>query len=362
MEASTNVLEYKCPCCDAGLIFDQASQRMVCPYCDNSFEPETVRAYMEQRSRQNSSTVSWDKQNTQTMSQEENAALQCFVCQSCGGELLTDHQTAATFCPYCGNPAVLPARLDGALKPDGIIPFKLGKAQAMAAFQNLCKGKPLLPSLFRTKHQIEKITGIYVPFWLFDCQGTLNGSYKATRVHSWSDRDYVYTKTDHYMLNRRGNAAFAGIPMDGSSKIEDSFMESIEPYDYSQIQPFQSTYLSGFLADKFDVDAKACENRIRQRVDHSMDELLQPSFMGYATVVPTSKQLDVSHSKANYILLPVWFLNTRYKDKVYTFAMNGQTGKMTGSFPICPKRTAAWFAGIAAGVTLIASVLMAIFG
>ncbi len=362
MDPSTIVLEYKCPCCDAGLVFDQERQKMHCQYCDNTFDLDTVKAYHQQKGKADTTSLSWDYATTDTMNQEEEEALQCFICQSCSGQLLTDHQTLATFCPYCGNPAVLPARASGILKPDGVIPFKLGKEQAMAAFKKLCKGKPLLPSLFKSQHQIEKITGIYVPFWLFDCDSELDGSYKATRVHTWSDRDYVYTKTDHYMLTRHSNAAFGGIPMDGSSKIDDAFMESIEPFDYSQIQPFETAFLSGFLADKFDVAADAGEDRIRQRVDRSMNELLQPSFLGYASVVPTARQLDVRNSKARYILLPVWFLNTRYKNKVYTFAMNGQTGKMTGSFPICPKRTAAWFAGIAAAVTLVANIFLAIFG
>lgn len=131
-------------------------------------------------------------------------------------------------------------------------------------------------------------------------------------------------------------------------------MESIEPYDYSQLETFDMAYLTGYLADKYDVPSENGEQRIRQRVDAAMNDEVQRSIMGYATVVPTSKQLRVNHSKARYVLLPVWMLNTRYKDKIYTFAMNGQTGKMTGSFPICPKRTAMWFGGIAAAVTAAA--------
>lgn len=359
MDPSTNVIEYKCPCCDAGLVFGSDSQNMVCPYCDNSFDIETVRAYNEQRGKSDTASVTWEQEQDRSMPEDEAASLQSFVCPTCAGELMTDHQTAATFCPYCGNPTILPGRVSGVLRPDGVIPFKTGKEDAKAAFLNLCKGKPLLPKFFRERQQLEKITGIYVPFWLYDCEGELDGSYKATRVHTWSDRDYIYKKTDHFMLTRQAGAAFTGIPMDGSSKMDDVFMESIEPYDYSQIEPFSTAFLSGFLADKYDVEAAAGEQRIRQRVDRSMDELLQPSFLGYHSVVPTSKDLRVSQSKARYILLPVWLLNTRYKDKVYTFAMNGQSGKMTGSFPICPKRTAAWFAGIAAGVTLIANLVMA---
>ena len=360
MDASVNVIEYKCPCCDAGLIFGEDTQKMVCQYCDNTFDLETVKAYNDQQHQTDSSSVSWDDLQTQPMAEQEEDALQSYTCPACSGVLMTDLQTAATFCPYCGNPAVISSRVSGVLRPDGVIPFRTGKEDAKAAFLRLCKGKPLLPKFFKDQQQLDKITGIYVPFWLYDCESELDGNYKATRIHTWSDRDYNYTKTDHYMLTRRADAAFSGIPMDGSSKMDDVFMESIEPYDYNQLQPFDTAYLSGFLADKYDVEASSGEQRIRQRVDSSMNELLQPSFLGYHTVVPTSRQLQVSHNTARYVLLPVWLLNTSYKGKVYTFAMNGQTGKITGTLPICPKRTAAWFAGIAAGVTLIANLLMAL--
>ena len=137
-------------------------------------------------------------------------------------------------------------------------------------------------------------------------------------------------------------------------------MESIEPFDYNDLTPFDSAYLTGYLADKYDVDSVSGQPRIKDRVENSINDKIQSSLLGYATVIPTSKNLNVSHSKARYVLLPVWMLNTRYKDKIYTFAMNGQTGKMTGSFPICPKRTAMWFGGIFAAVSAVASVLIAL--
>ena len=120
---------------------------------------------------------------------------------------------------------------------------------------------------------------------------------------------------------------------------------------------FETAYLSGFFADKYDVESKAGEERVKQRVSETIDDLVQRSIIGYASVIPTSKQLHVKHGHASYVLLPVWILSTKYADKSYLFAMNGQTGKMTGTFPICPKRSAAWFAGICGAVTLIAAVI-----
>ena len=360
MEMDTAVLEFKCPCCNASLVFSGTEHRMKCDYCDNTFDIDTLKACTESEMPDQPSQVKWEEVKTPEWNEEDQSHIRTFQCDSCGGVLITDDHTAATFCPYCGNAAVLPGRLTGGLKPEGIIPFKTTKEDAAAAFLKLCSGKPLLPAFFTKSQQIEKITGIYVPFWLYDCHADLNGSYRATRIHSWSDSRYIYTKTDHYLLRRQADAAYAGIPMDGSSKMEDSFMESIEPYDYQELAEFDMTFLSGFLADKYDVESRSGEDRIRQRVENTMNDQLQNTFLGYATVIPASRQINIDHSRAKYVLLPVWLLNTRYNGKTYTFAMNGQTGKMTGAFPICKKRAFAWFSGIWAASAALISLIQLI--
>jgi len=357
----TRVIEYKCPCCNAGLSFEDDSQQLNCEYCGNSFEIEAVKAFNEASAETDREEVQWEPEEKEVWSEEEQKTLRAYQCPSCGAEILSDLTTAATFCPYCENPTIVPSQVSGALKPDGVIPFKTDKEDAKTAFLKLCSGKPLLPKGFTARHRLEKITGMYVPFWLYDCEADFSGSYKATRIHRWSDSQYNYTKTDHFLLRRAADAAFSGIPMDGSSKMEDVFMESIEPYDYSQIVPFDMAYLSGYLADKYDVPSENGEERIRQRVNQTMNDEIQASILGYATAIPTSRNLDIRHSKAKYVLLPIWMLNTSFNGKIYTFAMNGQTGKITGQLPTCPKRTAAWFAGIAAAVTAAAHVAQLLF-
>lgn len=354
MKPVEHVLEYKCPCCGAGLIFGEDVQKMTCEYCDNTFDLEAVKIYNETLDR--SGDAGFQTSSTEWTESEE-AVIRTYTCQSCGGELMADENTAATFCPYCENPVILPGRLSGSVRPDAVLPFRTGKDDAQKAFLELCKGKPLLPKMFTQQHRIEKITGIYVPFWLYDCSSAFEGRYKATRVRHWMDSRYSYTKTDHYLLTRSASADFAAIPMDASSKMDNTIMESIEPFDFNEMVDFDTAYLSGFFADKFDVEAKSGQSRIEERVSQTLDEAVQSTFIGFSTVVPTAKQLNVNHGTARYVLLPVWMLHTKYKDKTYVFAMNGQTGKMTGTFPICPKRSMAWFAGICAGVTALVSLL-----
>lgn len=361
MSTESKVIEYKCPCCGAGLLFRGDSQQLTCEYCDNSFDLETVRAFNASESQETIEEFQWDQEPSERWSDAEESRLNVFICPSCGGEIMTEETTAASFCPYCDNPTIMPGRLSGGMKPDAIIPFRMSKEDAKEAFRKLCKGKPLLPGMFTQEQRIEKITGIYVPFWLYDCCGNFDGDYNATRIHTWADANYNYTRTEHFLLKRGARADFQGIPMDGSSKMDNTLMESIEPFDYSQLQNFDMAFLSGYLADKYDVPSDQGKQRVKERVENALDAQLQSSFLGYSTVVPTSRQLKIDHSKARYALMPVWIFNTRYRGKLYTFAMNGQTGRMTGSFPISPQKCAIWFGGIFAGVTLLATLVQMVF-
>lgn len=356
METTSPVMEYKCPCCGAGLVFSENAQKLSCGSCGNTFEIQAVREYNKALDETDDVEIDWEDPGTREWSEEDRETMQFYTCPSCGGEILADAHTAATFCPYCENPAILPGRLSGGWKPDAVLPFKTSREDAQKAFLNLCKGKPLLPKMFTQEQRIQKISGIYVPFWLYDCDTLADAKYRATRVRHWSDAHYHYTRTDHYMLTRSASASFRGIPMDGSSKLDNAIMESIEPFDYSQMVDFDTAYLSGFLADKYDVPVGDGRDRIRDRVGGTLDGLLMQSCMGYSSVTPTLKQLKVHHGKARYVLLPVWMLHTQYEGKIYTFAMNGQTGKMTGTLPICSKRRAAWFAGIAGSVAVLVSL------
>lgn len=357
MANTEQVLEYKCPCCDAPLKFGLEQQKMVCEYCDNTFEMEAVIDYNKQFQVPETPENEWETPQSKTWTQEEQENICTYTCPSCGGELIADANTAATFCPFCDNPAVIQGRVSGGIKPDKVLPFKKSKEEAQQAFRDLCKGKPLLPKGFSSDVRVEKITGMYVPFWLYNCTGKIDAHYKATRVSHWSDRMYDYTRTDHYSVHRSGVGEFCLIPMDASKKLSDVIMESIEPYDYSQMVDFDTAYLSGYFADKYDVEAEAGYGRIKQRVDATMDAEVAKHNGGYTTCVPVSKNIRVEHGNAEYVLLPAWMLYTRYKDQTYVFAMNGQTGKITGSFPICPKQSAKWFTIVAAAATLVGALV-----
>ena len=325
--------EYKCPCCGGAIEFDSSLQKMKCPYCDTEFDMETLASY-DAGLKDEQDSMEWETSAGGEWQEGEANGLRSYICRSCGGEIVGDANTAATSCPFCGNPVVMMGQFSGALRPDFVIPFKLDKNAAKAGLQKHLTGKRLLPKIFKDQNHIDEIKGVYVPFWLFDTDADARVRYRTTKLRCWSDSEYNYTETSHFLVHRGGSVGFEHVPVDGSSRMADDLMESIEPYDFSDAVDFQTAYLAGYLADKYDVDAEQSIERANERVKKSAEEAFASTVEGYDTVTAESSSVQLHGGKAKYALYPVWILNTTWKGQKYTFAMNGQTGKFVGDLPV----------------------------
>lgn len=338
--------EYKCPCCGGGIAFDSSIQKMKCPYCGTEFEMETLAGYDSELRNDQSDDMRWET-NAGTQWQEgEAGGLRAYVCNSCGGEIACDENTAATSCPFCGSPVVLTGQFSGALKPDYVIPFQLDKNDAKEALIKHYEGKRLLPKVFKNQNHIDEVKGVYVPFWLFDAEADVNMRYRATRVRAWSDSRYDYTETSFYAVSRGGTIGFERVPVDGSTKMPDDLMESVEPFDFSKAVDFRTAYLAGYLADKYDVDADQSVARANERIKRSTEEAFAATVNGYTTVVKEAGSIRLENGRVKYALLPVWLLSTTWNGQNYLFAMNGQTGKMVGNLPVDKAAYTKWLFGL----------------
>ena len=357
----SNLQEYKCPCCDGAIEFNANLQKMKCPYCDTEFEVETLAAYDEELKNQPDDDMQWENSAGQEWRDGETEGMRVYSCKSCGGEIIGDETLGATECPYCGNQVVMLGQFSGALKPDYVIPFKLDKEAAKEALKRHYEGKRLLPKAFKAENHINEIKGIYVPFWLYDTDANANIRYKATRVRGWSDSNYTYTETRFYSVTRGGSIGFQSVPVDGSSKMADDLMESIEPFDFSEAVDFQTAYLAGFFADKYDVSSEESIGRANTRIKQSTADAFAATVQGYATVTPVSTNMQLQNGSAKYALLPVWILNTKWEGQNYTFAMNGQTGKFVGDLPMDKSAYRKWLFGIGAVASAVCFGLSYLF-
>lgn len=372
------VTNYQCPSCTGPLHYVGSSGKLECDYCGSSFDvaeiealyaPKDAAAAAAQQAAEAQAAEEkdfaadgapeseWDTSSFSSDWGAEAENMRAYTCPSCGAELICDASTAATSCPYCGNPSVVPGQFAGALKPDYVIPFKLSKEDAVNALKEHYKGKPLLPKTFTSENHIQEIKGVYVPFWLFDGSAEGSAHYEATRIRMYRTGDEEVTETRHFDVYRAGSVDFEKIPVDASSKMPDDHMDSIEPYDYSELKPFSTAFLPGFLADKYDVSVDDSRQRADLRCQNTIDAALLSTVQGYDSCVRTGGSTRLRRGKVHYALMPVWMLNTKWHGKDYLFAMNGQTGKMVGDLPMSWGRFWGMFAAISVPLGVIGSLI-----
>ena len=364
---ASQITNYQCPACTGPLHFEPETGKLTCEYCGSVYELAEIEALYQEKEKaaaeefhEAEEAHGWD---TSSMSDDWGSdadGMKVYSCPSCTAELMCDDTTAATSCPYCGNPTVVPGQFSGALKPDLVIPFKLTKEAAVEALKKHYEKRFFLPKTFKDKNHIEKIQGVYVPFWLFDGEADGSAAYEATRSRTYTRGDYRITETMHYHVDRAGSLKFEKVPVDASSKMPDGHMDSIEPFDYGELKPFSTAYLPGFLADKYDVTVEQSQSRADLRCAGTLEDALRDTVQGYHSVMPIGKNIRLIRGKVQYALLPVWLLHTKWNGQDFLFAMNGQTGKMAGDLPVDKGKFWKMFLGLGVGLSTIGSLLISL--
>ena len=370
---ATQITNYQCPACTGPLRFAGDSGMLECDYCLSRFtvkEIEQLYAQKNKAAEENFNKAQqkpqdeqdmWDTSGISDQWGEDKDKLKMYSCPSCAAQIICDHNTAATSCPYCGNPSIVPGQFSGGLKPDCLIPFRLDYEDAKKALLKYYKGKRFLPKEFTAKNKISELKGVYVPFWLVDCQANADITFEGTTAVSTRQGDYRVTTTSHYDIFRSGCVPFKNIPIDASKNMPDNLMDSIEPFDYSQLTPFSMSYLPGYMAERYGLEPHQCFQRMELRAENSTVDLLRNDVVGFAGCSVKHKNIRIVNGKVKYALLPVYMLTTKYKGEDYLFAMNGQTGKLIGNLPVSKKKFWAHFAAITAAVTAVAGTAMMLF-
>lgn len=322
------VIDEKCLSCGASIKYNPKKKKFICDYCHSEFSMNEMK--------ENKKKINQDDSLTREFSLMEE--MQGYTCSNCGAEIVSLENIASTTCLYCKSSAIIKNRLSGVYKPDSIIPFKYKKEDAIKEFQNICKGRLLIPKGFKDIKNISEMEGLYVPFWLYDCSNNAYLKCDGTKVSSWMDSRYTYTKTDYYNVERGGILSFESVPNDAATRFDDNIMNAIEPFDYNELIDFNPGYLAGFLSEKYDVESKDAYNNAKNRMKEDSKSFLRSEMKGYSTLVQKESNNHLTVNKTKYVFLPVFVLNIKYKEKIYHFAMNGQTKKMIGEIPVDNKK------------------------
>lgn len=349
---------YQCPNCNAALEYDNKLGGFRCFYCDSTFTDNEIRSIFGSRDETVDLETEEPELTEEQMTNEEftgQSAL--YSCPNCGANVICDTLTSSTRCHFCHTPVILSGRLSGEYKPDLIIPFATTREQAEGKFKEFTKGKFLLPNGFVAEAQLQNISALYVPYWLKSGQTSAHLTAEGHTVHSWTRGNTTYTHTKVYHVERDADMVFVRVPYDGSRRIDDSLMESIEPFDYSGIKPFAMSYLSGCAAEKYDVTKEEATPRLDERIGKAAEEEIRRMAAVYSSLTNIHCNINYKNQQYIYALLPVWFLNYNYKGKDYEFAMNGQMGTMFGELPVSPVKKFFFGAGLFLGIFIVLTLL-----
>lgn len=332
------VIHYKCPNCGSDMAFDAESGKLSCGSCGRE---DNIEEFSDEF--------------IETVFEEDEA--KDYKCNNCGAVIVTDADTTATTCSFCGAAVVLADRVSGILAPSLVIPFTISKQEAEEAFRKWCRKGLLTPRGFMSADRIKKITGLYVPFWLYDLKNEAEVRAIGTKVRRYTRGDYIYTVTKYYDIYRDLRIDFSRVPADASEKMDDELMDKLEPYHYNELKDFKTPYLAGYIAEKYNYDAKELLPRVKEKLSKPIDDFIRSTIRGYHSVQYKEKHIRTTKTRSLYTLLPVWMVYYDYNQSKYIFAMNGQTGKVVGKPPLSKGKIAAWFGGISVGTFMIMKII-----
>lgn len=352
-----STVAYKCINCGGPLKYDPQKQNFSCEYCQSEFTEEELQAHFGNLDEQLENEIQPEPEQPQNSGNDEfsqNAVM--YSCPSCGAEILTDKTTAATFCVYCHSPVVLSNRLAGDFKPDRVIPFKISEKDAKQKFLDMCKKKHFLPKDFLSDAQLDMMKGVYYPYWLVD--SLKDGGIRATakKIRTWRQGDYEYTETKIFKVDREGKIDFKDFPCSALKGENRQALKYVNPYDDKEFKPFTMSYLSGFQAEKRDTERKDVQAEVDNELREYAKKIYEDTIKGYDSVSIDNINLRTLKESWDYVMMPVWMMTYKYKDKNYLYAMNGQTGKTYGELP-CSGKKLAIFGGILLVVLFLLSML-----
>jgi DNA-directed RNA polymerase subunit RPC12/RpoP len=340
----------RCPNC-GGIIAPDKSGGLVCEYCGERFTYEQLRSDYS------------DSHDCDCGDYGDCGDYSQYTCSHCGAEIVADSLNIVSRCAYCGCTSVMKNRISGEYRPDFIIPFKLTETDAKNILQTAVKGKNFVKKSFRRELEIKAVSPLFVPFWLYDCEVRGDGKYLPLNGKNTS--------------RIRFTERYEKIPVDASLRLDDSYMDVLEPFDYGDLKPFDKAYMIGRMAERYDTSVKIMSrradkkarkaaktslaihlenpvmsavastvqnatnviaNKITDRIDNGAFannvNFKCDSGFGEAANIGRIKKFtaDVKTDRHYYALFPVYLIRCEYREKNYLFAVNGQTGKLAGKF------------------------------
>jgi hypothetical protein len=361
-EKAVKAQRFTCSECAAEIKFDAGIGKLKCDHCGATRDIATGTGTVLEYDFFQGIAAAPKGLNTGSASRTSR-------CQECGANVVFPGGVTATTCTFCGSSKVLEqAENANAIRPESLVPFGVDKKNANQAFGGWLGGLWFRPNDLKHIAKVQELAGVYVPFWTYDAH--VDSSWTA-------DAGYYYYTTEQYTTRENGEevvrerqvrhtrwepawgqraddyddllvCASHGLPADLAAKCIG--------FDTEQLRPYTPEFLAGFGAEEYDLDLEGGFARAQDIIVKTQEKRCSQDVPG-----DTQQRLSVSNQVSDvtfkHVLLPVWIAAYRYRNKVFRFLVNGQTGEVVGNAPVSWVKIALFTLSMVALIIILVSFL-----
>ncbi|MDE5978001.1 MAG: hypothetical protein K2G70_06010 [Turicibacter sp.] len=328
-ESQEEIKIFTCENCGANMVFDIKSQALKCPYCNTEKEliaEGKVQEYDFSTIRPSSEKASWSHD------------VEIMSCKNCGAEIVIDSHTTALHCSYCGSSNILKTKQSAGIKPEAILPFKIEKQQAMEELSKWMKYRWLAPNNLKNLYQSDKLQGIYIPYWTYDAMTSSRYRAYGGRYHyemrEINGKKERIQKVHWHPVSGHLHHFFDDVLINASHHYTDTLMNKVEPFNTDRLIPYRSEYLSGYMAEHYSLGVQEGFSMAKHKMEHTLEETARFEILQhYDTVRDIRLQTCYDQMTFKHVLLPIWTANYQYNGKDYRYIINGETGRIHGTYP-----------------------------
>jgi len=335
---STNQDEIICKNCAGKLKFAPGTTNLKCEFCgtENTIEVD-MNALRE--ATQEIDYVNFIHTHSQTVPMQEVVTVKC---GSCGAETTFTPNVTSSECDFCGSPMVAKqGESHNVIKPKTLIPFKIDSKKSIELFNNWLKNLWWAPNALKSRAKSDKLKGIYIPYWTYDSR--TNTSYSGERGVNYQEQESytnsegktaqrTVTKVHWTRVNGRVNDVFDDVLVVASRSLPVKYMDRLEPWNFSQLIPYEDKFLTGFKTESYQVDVKEGFEEAKGKMDVIIEKTIKRDIGGDHQRI-SSKNTQYNNITFKHILLPIWISAYKYNSKTFRFMINGQTGEVQGERP-----------------------------
>ena len=355
---------YPCTACGADLLYEPKDGFLSCPYCGHKEPIPASAEEVQERSFEQYLQIRPDQL-------EQLAANALDVrCQSCGATVTFTPPETARQCDFCGVQIVAQAKsADPILAPEGVLPFRITQQEANAGLRKWLQSRWFAPNALKQFARPNAISGVYLPFWTYDTNTTSH--YTGERGEHYYVTENYYTTdsqgkqvaqtrqvrhTNWYPASGTVSRWFDDVLVPATISLAANRLEALEPWDLAEIRPYDPAFLSGFKAQRYQVDLGMGFERVKLVAASVIQSDVRSDIGGDEQRVHNIAT-HYSGITFKHLLLPVYAGAYHFNQKLYQIVVNGRSGEIQGDRPYSVWKIVAFVATILFVVLIIAFLI-----